>query len=195
MKRSGALARAREAAWYLYLGQERHLLHLSIEPASTKIKESNFRELSQQEAYEQLKPVRKRLAHKHEVIYLALTKPITIPEPDDLELIALDRIDSFVVMTFSSMGREAEILEIPGKGKLFISVGVRYSEPDDDRFLPKLMRKVANLWIIRGLPGMSALGTTGHWRLFDYRLPYYLTDYHEWFLAHAEEAFNQRVRE
>ena len=97
-----------------------------------------------------------------------------------LELVALERIESFIVMTFAYKSFIGEIAEMPGKGKMLFSVAVRYYQPIDDRFLPKLFRKIANLPLIGNFAGQ--LGTTGRWVVYDYEYKYTLRDYYEWVL-------------
>ena len=113
-------------------------------------------------------------------------------EQEEVELVALERSGSFIVMTFGYMPfAEKEIAEIPGKGKILFAIAARYYEPIEDRpffrYINRLMRKIANLPILRSLSGYSR--AEGSWVVIDYRYTYNRNDYYNWILSEGENYY------
>ena len=172
-------------AQYLFRGCKRKLLDVSIDPAKTKIEKSNFEELSLYEIFEKLEKIHfdpttisdNERFDKHRTV-----SPL-YPEDQDMKLTIFDRRNSFIVMTFA-YEKNDKIVEIPENGKMLFAVGIRYSQPVDNRLFSKMLRKIANIYFVRNFTGK--MGTTGRWVLFDYKFKYNRNDYLNWVLNKGE---------
>jgi len=172
-------------AYYLLNSYKQGLLRMSVNPAKAKIENSEFKEISRVEMDEQL---------EKKQIHISITAPIYTEQKDEeMILMAFERCASFVAMTFAYKGWLDEIVEIPEKGKMLFSVAVRYYIPADDRVAPKLVRKTANLPLLRNFTGR--IGTTGRWVVFDYNYKYNLNDYFDWLLKEGESYSQQKLKE
>ncbi len=171
-----AIELGRKFAYRLFLGYKQGLLEISMPPAEPKIKNSEWKELSAMDIDRQL---------ENKNIHFIITAPLFLPDIEDIKLLALERHESFFAMTFAYEDYLGRIVEIPEKGKLLFSVVVRYYEPTDDRIIPKLLRKIANLPILRYVTGK--LGTTGCWIVVDYSYKFNRSDYLNWVLKSGEE--------
>jgi len=171
-----AIRIGRTYAYYLLSGHKKGLLEMSIEPAKTKIEESNFHEIAISEMTKQIE--------KKEYIDIEIIAPLLEERNDEnMELIRLVKFESFIVMTFAYKSWN-NIVEIPGKGKMFFSVGMRYHTPIDHQIETKIVRKIANLPLLRNFTGR--MGTTGQWLVFAYSYKYSLNDYFDWVLKEGE---------
>jgi hypothetical protein len=165
-----AIKIGRKYAYFLFLSEKEGLSNISIEPARSKIASADFQQMAMSEIFDHL--------DKNKIPF-SLQIPL-LAEKEDLRLIAFEKLDSFVVMTFALKGDGDQITEISNKGKMLYSVAIRYYRPVDDRFLSKLKRKIANLPLLRDFIGH--LGTTGRWVVFDYNYTYSRNDYFKWLL-------------
>lgn len=112
-----------------------------------------------------------------------------IAEPKDMELVALERLESSLVMTFAYMPNfKRSIAEIPGKGKILFAIAAHYFEPYEDNSLLKhtykFMRKIANLPVLRYYTGYAK--AEGSWALIDFKYTYNMNDYYNWILKEGE---------
>ena len=161
-----AIETGRAYSYYLLNGNKKELLKLSIEPAKTKIENSNYIQISISEIYDKL---------KEKQIPLGIGAPFFSDQKDeDMELVAFEKMDNFIVMTFAFKALD-KIIEIPEKGKMLFSIAIRYYQPQDDFVSRKLIRKIANLPVINSVAG--ELGRTGKWVIFNYNYQYNLIDY------------------
>lgn len=173
-----AIELGRKFSYRLFLGYKQGLLEISFPPAEQKIKDSEWKELS-------FMDIDRQLENKHKNIHFSITAPLFSPDIEDIKLLALERHESFFAMTFTYEDYLGKIVEIPEKGKLLFSVVVRYYQPIDDRIMPKLLRKIANLSLLRYVTGK--LGTTGRWVVVDYSYKFNQSDYLNWVLKSGEE--------
>ena len=179
-----AIKIGRRYAFYLLNGYKDGLLRISTEPAKTKVINSNFRSLSFVEMDEQLEKKK---------IHISLTAPLYEEQKDEnMELITLEKLESFIVMTFAYKSWD-KIAEIPEKGKMLFSVAVRYYNPLDGRLVFRLIRKIVNLPFLHNFTGN--LGTTGRWVVFDYNYKYNSADYFDWLLKYGEGYSNKQLEE
>jgi len=180
-----AITTGQDYAWNLLQGNKQQLLKISVEPAKGKVQSSDYRIVADSEITEQLSKKDfdlESLYEKHELGKYEFIAPL-FAEINDMELVALDRKDDFIAMTFY-LKTIYGIVEIPGRGKMLFSVGVRYYKPVDTRIIGKLIRKVANAPLLRGF--MAKMGTTGHWVIFDYHYNYDKRDYLKWILDQSD---------
>jgi hypothetical protein len=180
-----AIEIGRTYALFLLNGYKQGLLEMSIDPAKAKIEKSKFREIAKTDIYYQL---------ENKKINTEIIAPLFQgEESQDMELIMLEKLESFVVMTYAYTGWD-RIVEIQDKGKMLFSIGVRYFNPiEDNRILPKLFRKLANLPLLRKFTGR--LGTKGQWLVFDYNYKYNLSDYFDWVLKEGENNSQKKLKE
>lgn len=179
-----AIKIGRTYAYYLLNSYKQGLLKMSIDPAKTKIEKSNFHQIAISEIRD--------LTEKKKII-AEITAPLLAEQGDeDMELIILEKLESFIVMTFAYKSWE-KIVEIPGKGKMLFSVGVRYYNPIDNRIALKLVRKIANLPLLRNFTGR--MGTTGRWVVIDYNYKYNLNDYFDWVLKEGDNYSQKKLNE
>lgn len=179
-----AIKIGRTYTYYLLNGYKQGLLKMSIDPAKTKIEKSNFHQIAISEIHDQIEKKK---------IHIEITAPLFAEQRDeDMELIALEKLESFIVMTFAYKSWD-KIVEIPDKGKMLFSIGVRYYNPIDKRIVPKLVRKIANLPLLRNFTGR--IGTTGRWVVFDYNYKYNLNDYFDWVLKEGENYSQKQLIE
>lgn len=157
---------------------------MSIDPAKTKIENSNFRQISIMDMHDQIE--------KKEIHSETIAPLFTEHKDEDMELITLEKHESFIVMTFAYKSWD-KIVEIPDKDKLFFSIGVRYYNPIDHRIAHRLVRKIANLPLLRNFTGR--MGTTGRWVVFDYRYKYNLNDYLDRVLKEGENYSQKQLKE
>lgn len=173
-----AIELGRRFVYYLFLGYKQGLLEMSIPLAELRIKNSEWNELS-------FMDIDRQLENKRKNIHFSITAPLFSPDFEDIKLMALERYESFIAMTFAYEDYLGRIVEIPKKGKLLFSTVVRYYNPIDERIMPKLLRKIANLPILRYVTGK--LGTTGRWLVIDYSYKFNQSDYLDWVLKSGEE--------
>ena len=185
-----AIEVARTFAFNLFYGDKQALLKMSIDPAQSKIENSNFPKPpdSYFEIFEENSPGTLLFD-----IDANLFKAFYKPEKKDMELLKFEKLESFIVMTFGYKGFGGEIVEIPGAGRMLFAVGVRFYKPIDNRILPKLVRKVANLPLLRKFTGR--MGTVGRWVVFDYKYTYNLRDYIDWVKEKGAEYTRKQVAE
>lgn len=170
-------------AYDLLYADRDNLLEMSVEPATSKLRATDLAIVNTSEMFSQLEKVELR----------SLATPLVVEERDEhMRLMAYERLSNFIVMTFAYQVGDG-IVEIPAKGKLLYSVAVRYYKPSDDRLIPKLARKIANLPLVRNFTGR--LGTTGRWVVFDYYYKYDLNDYFTWALEDGRNYSQNRARE
>ncbi len=178
-----AIEIGRTYAYYLLNSHKEGLLKMSVNPAKAKIENSNFRRIALVDMHNQL---------EKKQILMDITDPFFASESNqEMELITLEKLRTFIVMTFAYKCWD-KIVEIPDKGKLLFSVAVRYHNPRDNRLVPKLIRKVANLPLLRNFTGR--MGTTRRWVVFDYNYRYNFNDYFEWVLKEGE-SYSQKQLE
>ena len=178
-----AIEIGRTYAYYLLNSHKEGLLKMSVNRAKAKIENSNFPRIGLVDMYEQL---------QKKQLLMDITDPFLVSESDqEMELITFEKFMSFIVMTFAYKCWD-KIVEVPDKGKMLFSVAVRYYNPIDNRLVPKLIRKIANLPVLRNFTGR--MGTTGHWVVLDYNYRYNLNDYYEWVLKEGEK-YSQKQRE
>ena len=151
----------------------------SVEPARTKIINYDF---TKEPFFTALEYIEK----KHR---LGPIPSMFYPEQKDLKLVALERLDDFIVMTFAYMQRyENKIAEIPGKGKMVFSIVVGYDRHIEKKTLlrntEKLIRKIANLPLIRSFSGYAK--AEGRWLVIDFQYTYNQNDYYKWFVREEE---------
>ncbi len=181
-----AIETGRIYAFYLLKGYKKDLQNISIDPAKTKIENSDFSEIT-------LSDISNLMENKK--INIEITSPLLVlyqQEDGDMELVMLEKLESFIAMTFAFKSLD-KIVEVPVKGKMFFSIALRYYQPDDDRTIPKLIRKTANLPLLRKLTGR--MGTTGRWVVFEYNYTYNLKDYFDWVLKEGENYTLRKQRE
>ena len=173
-------------AYYLLNSYKEGLLEMSIAPARAKIENSNFRQITMVNMHEWWILEKKK-------IHIEITAPLFTEQKDEnMELITLEKLESFIVMTFAYKSWD-KIVEIPNKGKMLFSIAVRYFNPIDNRIVPKLVRKIANLPLLRNFTGQ--LGTTGRWVVFDYNYKYNLNDYFDWVSKEGENYTRKQHKE
>jgi len=181
-----AIEIGRTYAWNLFQGYKQGLLRVSIDPAKTKIEKLNLREISDLEIHEQLRKVQldpESLFEKKQLGKYGIVSPL-FSESKMMELIILEKVENFVVMTFGYEDYNEGLVGIPEKGKMLFSVAVRYYQPIDKRFVNRIVRKILNVPLLRNFTGK--MGTTGHWVVFDYNYKYNRTDYLYWVLMEGE---------
>ena len=104
-----AIKIGRTYAYYLLNSYKQGLLEMSIDPAKTKIENSNFRQIAMVDMHDQI---------EKKEIHIETTAPLFTEQKDeDMELITLEKLESFIVMTFAYKSWD-KIVEIPDKGKL-----------------------------------------------------------------------------
>lgn len=176
-----AIETGRAYSYYLLNNNKEMLLIMSANPAKAKIENLNV----------QSRVMYSQLEEKH--IHIDIIAPLFAEQKDeDMELITLENLQSFIVMTFAYKNGD-KIVEIPGKGKMLFSVAVRYYKSIDDRLVPKLVRKIANLPLLHNFTGR--IGTTGRWVVFDYNYKYNLNDYFDWVLKEGENYSQKQLKE
>lgn len=181
-----AIEIGRTYALDLFRGRKQALSNLSVDPAKTKIEKSNFRELAHSEINEKLRKKGldiETLSEKKQLGIYEIVAPL-FPENKDMKLILFERRNNFIVMTFGYEYGD-RIVGIPEKGKMLFSVGVRYYQPVDKRFVHRIFRKIVNIPLLRSFTGK--MGTTGRWVLFDYKHKHNLTDYLNWVLKEGKD--------
>lgn len=177
-----AIKTGRAYAYKLLISDKRALLETSFNPAKDKItglnlKEPLFQRLSDIErvnVYDRL--MEKQIPYN----YISPLSPIIFAKNEneiELELLMFSRYSIYIVMTFAYKSLDC-MVAIPEKGKMLFSVAMRYYEPTDERLNSKLIRKIANLPLLKMVVGRY--GTTGRWLVFDYNYKYNLNDYLEW---------------
>lgn len=185
-----AIEIGRTYALYLFRGYRQKLLEVSVDPAKTKIEKSTFQELAFSEINDRLRKIRldmDTLSEKKQLGKYGIVAPL-FPEDEDMKPIIFERRNNFIVMTFG-YEKYGKLVEIPEKGKMLFSVGVRYYQPVDNRFVHKIVRKIANIPWIRNFTGN--MGTTGRWVLFDYKYKNNRNDYLNWVLKEGENLSKQ----
>ena len=176
----------RSFACELLISNERGLLKIAAEPSTKeKIKKSNLNKpLFTQYTYEQRLAIKSLPKAGMPYKFIDPLNPVLFSEKIDeidMDLVMLEKLEDFTIMTFAyKYGPTSEIVELPEKGKMLFTVGIRYNECKDDLILPKLGRKMANLPLLRSLIGHR--GTKGRWMVVDYKYKYNLNDYWEWIL-------------
>jgi len=187
----------RTYALYLFRGCKQELLKVSVDPAKTKIEKSYFQELAFSEIDEKLRKIRldtETLSEKKQLGKYGIVAPL-FPKDKSMKPIIFERRNNFIVLTFSYEDND-RIVEIPEKGKMLFSVGIRYYQPIDNRFAHRIVRKIANIPWLRNFTGK--MGTTGRWVLFDYKYKNNLTDYLNWVLKEGEnlsKKYNKELEE
>jgi len=167
----------RTCSLYLFCSSKSALLQACIDPAKAQIEQTTFRELSLSDISEDLEKIHldpKTLS----IGKYGIIAPL-YPEMEDMKLILLQSNRSLMVMTFA-YEKHHKVVEIPGKGKILFTLGMRYIEVVDKRLFPKIIRKIANMPLIRGFTGTA--GTAGRWVLFDYKYEIDRNEYLDWLL-------------
>ena len=150
----------------------------SIEPAPIKLKNYDFKQAqSLSSIFEHGEKNKGRLYS------------LWSAEREEMELVALERLGSTLVMTFAYMPfNEKKIAEIPGKGKILFAIAAHYFDPEEDKlffkYTDKLLRKIANLPILQEFTGYSK--AKGIWKVFDFKYTYNRNDYYNWILKEGE---------
>lgn len=179
-----AIKKARRFVYYYLWGLKGNLIKLSMEPALTKIRNTNFTSLTPTEW------ASRRQKLKDKKIHFDIYAPISEPKKNNIVLIALEKIEDFIVMTFVYQNGDL-IVEIPKKGKMFFSIAVRQIEPLDDRLPSKILRKIANLPILNIF--MREKGTQQRLVIIDYKYNYDLHDYYKWALIEGKK-YSEELR-
>jgi len=165
------------------------ILIMENESAKEKIERSTFQQAPPLlEMYDLVK--KKWPDYGKNIIFDKISPLLEEQQKEKMKLIALEKMDNFVVMTFAYTDYLDRVVEILGKGKMFFTVALRYWCPYDDRLIPKLVRKIANLPILCLFIGY--MGTKGRWVVIDYNYKYNLNDYFHWLLKEGE---NWRLQE
>lgn len=107
-------------------------------------------------------------------------------EPEDIELVALERQQAFLAMTFTLNGCPI----VPSKGKMLCSIVFRYYQPVNGSLWKRMLRKTAN-----AVPFCSSFGTTGRWLVVDYSYTYNQSDYAAWYLREGDALSGQKQEE
>jgi hypothetical protein len=172
-----AISLGRDFAFNLLIGNRERLMELSFDPAKTMVAHAELRQVSLEEIRDLLKG--KQI---DDSLRFALW-------PDDsersMELVAYQRTESFVVMTFAyKYPVGGSIVEIPGKGKMLFSIAERLYHPFDDRLIPTIARRIGNLPWVQFIAG--PMGTSARWVCFDFAYNFSLSDYFDWVLKEGE---------
>ncbi len=180
----------RSYAYALFTGDENTLLSMSLDPAKEKISKLTaksinilFSKKSDRERHD--------LLDKFPALYPILSEEI---KPGNLELISWERLGSFAVMTFaykdSNIPLSNKPVEIPGKGKMLVTIVARHYQPADQRLLPIMIRKMSN--IFNNLYALES-GTKGRWMVIDFKYNFSLNDYYEWVVKEGDTVAQQQA--
>lgn len=193
----------RDYALYLLYSDKQSLLENSVdEPAVDKIKKLPFNSISTSEMLEQLRAkgmdiVGEREERRRKIIMDIISPLMHDEQPRTMmELMMYEQHERIIVMTFAYTDNDSispNIIEIPHKGKMLFSVALRYYRPIDKRVIPKIIRKIANLPVLRSFT--EQMGTTGRWVVFDYFYKYNLDDYFNWALKEGEAYIEKRLKD
>lgn len=192
----------RSLAYDLLEGNKNDLLKMSIDPATTKIKMLNFKSISDEDVFKQFFKNESDLdlifKDKKQNYLFEYVRPLLSSTESKMELVSLEQfkkdnnvisIITFAYTVYTSSG-EWKILEIPNGGKFLFTIGLIYDNPSE--YKPKLLRKIANLPVIRLF--IEPRGFTGRWLLFDYKYKYNKYDYFNWLINNAEEYVEMQIQ-
>lgn len=171
-------------SWLLFIGNKGWLLREFdfTESAKSKLEKANIQEV-----------ISLDIMDKYRVgggKYEDELRSILFAEPEDIELVAFERRQNYMAMTFIYNDQFDESPDIPDKGRMVYSVVFRYYEPHNDALWKKVLRKTAN-----AVPFCSAFGTTGRWLVVDYSYTYNQADYATWYLREGDLFVNQKKKE
>jgi len=175
MNQKDAIELCRNYAHDLLLSRgKNNLLKLSLGAAYNKIKEANFKEY-----YFDATELKNDMdiKNRYPTIYY-LSPLIEENKYKALRLVSFEELDEiYMVMTFAYY-IDNEIVEIHTKGMMIFTIGVRYYAPIDKNIARKIIRKIANLPLMRLFTGY--IGTTGRWRVINFKYNCNLNDYDVW---------------
>lgn len=157
-------------SWLLFIGNQGRLLSGFdfVDAALSKLKKADIRQVFWKDILDKYKAGGGK--------YEWALRSMLFREPEDIELVALERQGIYTAMSFR-LNNSLQGLDIPGKGPMLYSIVFRYYEPGDESLLKKVLRKTAN-----AVPFCSPLGTTGRWLVVDYSYTYNQSDYATWYL-------------
>lgn len=176
----GVIKAGNRYSWLLFIGNKSWLLREFdfTENTKSKLKKEEIQQI-----------FRKDILDKYRANggkYEGELRSMLFREPEDIELIVLERQQPYLAMTYTLK----EGPTIPGKGKMLCSVAFRYYQPANGSLLERVLRKTAN-----AVPFCSSLGTTGKWLVADYSYTYNQSDYAAWYLREGDAMSSQRREE
>lgn len=176
----GVIVAGNRYSWLIFIGDKSLLLREFdfTENAKSKLNKEEIQQIS-----------RKGILDKYRAgggKYEGALRSMLYKEPEDIELIVLERQRSYLAMTYTLSDEST----IPGKGKMLCSVAFRYYQPANGSFLERALRKTAN-----AVPFFSSLGTTGKWLVVDYSYTYNQSDFAKWYLLEGDSITSQRLEE
>ena len=183
-----AIEMGRRDAFGLFTNSRFEVGSTSFEPANTKLENYDFTQAHS------LPSMIQYVKEKHIIVPFSILRP---ENPENMELVALERFENAIVMTFGYMDNMDSsyntIVEIPGKGKILVTIAVVYLQPFVDkpfiRYIDKFVRKIANLPVLEFFTGY--VKAEGHWYLIDFKYTYNMNDYYSWILKEGEDYSDQ----
>lgn len=176
----GTIEVGRWFSWLLFIGNKYSLLEQFdfTDEARSKLKKADIQQVFWKDILDKYNAGGGK--------YAGELKSMLFKEPDDIELVALERQQSFLAMTFTLNGCPI----VPGKGKMLCSIVFRYYQPVNGSLWKRILRKTAN-----AVPFCSSFGTTGRWLVVDYSYTYNQSDYAAWYLREGDALSSQKQEE
>lgn len=136
-------------AWLLFIGNKDWLLDRFelTAGARTKLKEADLQQVFAVEILDKYKVGGGK--------YISALRSVLFEEPEDIELVTLERQQNYTAMTFKLKEGLITRPDPPGKGGMVYSVVFRYYQPVSESLWKRILRKTAN-----AVPFCSSLGTT-----------------------------------
>ncbi len=180
----GTINAGHQFSWLLFIGYKGGLLDQFdfTDWARSKLKEKDIQQVFRNKILDKYKAGGGKYEHE--------LSSILYKEPEDIELVALERQQNYTAMTFKLNKRFTNSPDLPDKGGLVYSVVFSYGERPDGALWKKVLRKTAN-----AVPFCSSFGTTGRWVVVDYNYTYNQSDYVTWYLREGDSLVNQKQKE
>lgn len=175
----GVMEKGHRFSWLLFIGNKWLLndFHL-VEPALSKMTNASIDQV-----------LRTEIVKKYEDQggkFRSGLLSVLFAEPQDIVLVALERKEHYIVMTFALK----ESLFLPKRKKMLYSVAFRYYQPTSETLWKRTLRKTAN-----AIPLCSSLGTTGEWLIVNYGYTYNQSDYASWYLREGDAHVRKGMEE
>lgn len=169
-----AIQQARMFASHIVNGDIESLIQFTDPETAKALRRTpppSFRNIPQSELYEtKLLP----LSHSSLVPIYATFSP---PE-SRMQIIRLERLESFFVMTFAALSEpySYSYLDLDGR-PLVVTVAIRYIEKPPKNLLVSWRNRIANIY---WLPSTIRETASGDWYVIDYGYSFNLREYYEW---------------
>lgn len=184
-----AVQQARLFASQLVIGDVEWLIHRADQAAIEKLRNfppPSFRDISQTQVYET-----RFLPFGH-----WLLAPVTAefsPPESRMQLVKLERRESFFVMTFAALSESYLASYIEAEGRpLVVAVAVRYIEEPRENPFARWLTRLANVDLF---PEFIREAASGDWYLIDYRYSFNLREYYEWVRTNEQRLYAQAEQE